>query len=129
MLIELGNDTSVNIHEIDSIYTESPPSDADFAYHPVIKVATKSGTTLDVTKFESESELRDFIKALSPTSSAIEHEEQEPVDITTDTETEPKDKDDLGDLTKAVQKIGEELEAIRSIMYRLGNKLEDRFLS
>ena len=119
MLIELGKDNSVEVNEIDSIYTEAPPSDADFEYHPVTKVVTKSGTVLESSR--TEAELREQIGKMSPTSSALEREVQEPVDISTDIEsdTEIREKDDLGELITATKKIGEELEAIRSFTERL----------
>ena len=117
MLIELGKDNSVEVNEIDSIYTEAPPSDADFKYHPVTKVVTKSGTVLESSR--TESELREQIGKMSPTSSALEREEQKPIEIESDTEDEPQEKDDLGELITATKKIGEELEAIRSFTERL----------
>jgi len=117
MLIELGKDNSVEVNEIDSIYTEAFPSDADFKYHPVTKVVTKSGTVLESSR--TESELREQIGKMSPTSSALEREEQKPIEIESDTEDEPQEKDDLGELITATKKIGEELEAIRSFTERL----------
>ena len=129
MLLELGNGKSVPISEIDSIDTVSPESDADFAYHPVTKVKTKAGTVLETTK--TESELRNFIASVSPTSPVLEHPTQEAVEINPeeeverDTDVRERERDDLGDLIQAQKKIGEELEAIRAFLQRFVHLAED----